>query len=161
MPDDLARRPHHHRPGRDLLAFRNQSVCSDKALLANHSTVEDNGANADQAATADLAPVQHDHVADGAIRTDNHWEAWIGMEHAAVLDIRARADLNWLVIPADHRIEPDAHILAEVNIANNNGILRYPVATLTRRRNAQPIELVEPHSTPSGFLEILLEDRNL
>src|SRR5690606_12269890 len=64
LPHDLARRAHHHGTWRNFLAFWYERVGSDQAFLTDDSPVEDDGANANEAAAPDLATMQHDHMAD-------------------------------------------------------------------------------------------------
>ena len=59
---------------------------------------------------ADRAAVQHDVVADHAIGADGQRKAGIGVQRGIVLDLRALAELDPLVVAAQHRAEPDAGI---------------------------------------------------
>jgi hypothetical protein len=51
--------------------------------------------------------VQDDVVADGHVLADQQREAGIGVAGRIVLDVGALADLDPLIVTAQHRAEPD------------------------------------------------------
>src|SRR5690606_1231916 len=89
--------------------------------------------------------MQHDHMADSAVRPNDHRKARVGVQHATVLDVRSVPDLDRLVIAANDGIEPDAHILADVNIADHGGVLGHPVPPFPRRSDANVIQPEQSH----------------
>ena len=77
---------------------------------ADARAVEHDRAHADQRLGADRAAMQDDVVADHAIRPDGHRETQVGVQRRIVLDLRALAEFDPLVVAAQHRAEPDAAI---------------------------------------------------
>ena len=87
-------------------------------------------------------------------------QARVGVQHRAVLDVSPLADLNWRDIAAQHRVKPNAGLLAKCDIPQHNsawsnidgrvdlvgtklGALRHKVTTAfvrdtLRRRVAHP-----------------------
>jgi hypothetical protein len=70
LADDAAGRAAHQRAVGDHLAFGNQRVGADQAVLADHRPVEHHGIDADQRAFTHRAAVQHGLVADGDVTAD-------------------------------------------------------------------------------------------
>ena len=62
-------------------------------------------------------------MADDAIRPDRHREAGIGVQRRVVLDLRALAELDPLVVAAQHRAEPDAGVELEPHLADQRRVL--------------------------------------
>jgi hypothetical protein len=93
--------------GKDL-AFGDQRVGADDAALADHRAVEQHRADADQRSVADRAAVQHHQMADGDVAADRQRYAFVGVQHAMVLDVAVLADVIGSLSPrsvAFHQIE--------------------------------------------------------
>jgi hypothetical protein len=89
-------------------------------------TVQHRRPHADQRAVADGAAMQHRLVPDGAIRADRQRIAHVGMEHAVLLHVRARADTDLLVVAAQRRAEPDRGARLQHHAADQVGVRRDP-----------------------------------
>ena len=82
---------------------------------------------ADQAAVADRASVQHHHVADGNVCANGEWRPVIGMQNRVVLHVAILAHFDGIIVAAQYGAEPYACVLLQDDIANHDGIGRYPV----------------------------------
>ena len=90
---------------------------------------------------ADGAAVQHHVVADDAIRADLEGKAGIGMQHRVVLDLRALAELDPLVVAAQHRVEPDAGVGLEPHAPDHDRAVGDPIAPVGRQVRRLAIKL--------------------
>ena len=77
---DLARRTDYQHAVRIGFALGNQGVGADDAVLSDHRTVEDDGADANQAAVTDCAAVEHHQMADGDVGADVHRDAFVRVQ---------------------------------------------------------------------------------
>ena len=66
----LSRCTHDQRIVGNDLAFGDECMGTDQAILANHRIVENGGANAHQDVVADGAAMQHGLMANGAVLAD-------------------------------------------------------------------------------------------
>ena len=69
----------------------------------------------------------------------------IGMHHHAFLDIAPTADDNRLVVAAQHRAEPDAYLLGDLDLADHSRVRRQPVEARGRRLGGVAGKGVEGH----------------
>ena len=81
----------------------------------------------------DRAAVQHHLVTDRAVLADRERKPRIDVEHAAVLDIAAFADLDDVVIGPQDGAEPDAGLALEPDVADQDGTRRDPVLAFRRK----------------------------
>src|SRR6185436_3699280 len=102
-------------------------MSADQAVLADPGMVEDRRFDAYQSALADGAPVQHDLMADGHVFFDGKAHASVGMQYAAVLDVRPFADRDEVVVPAHDGVEPDADIVLQHHLADDRRAVRDPI----------------------------------
>lgn len=95
------------------LAFSNQCPGADQAVLPDDRTVQDHSLDADQAAFADRAAVQHGLVADRDVGCNGERTAGIGMQYAGILHIAAGADCDGFIVTAQRGARPDAYFTAQ------------------------------------------------
>ena len=96
----------------DRLALGDQRSGADQAVPPDGRAAQDR-TDAHQRAVADGAAVQRDHVGDRHAVADHQRIAGIGVQHAAVLDVRPRAHADRLVVAAQDAVPPDAGVVAE------------------------------------------------
>src|SRR5215204_5357694 len=113
--DGLRGRPDDEGSVRIALVLEDQRVRADEAPGTDARAVQDRRAHADERSRPDDAAVQDGLVADGAVLADHHGEARIRVQDRAVLDVRARADVDKLVVAAQDGAEPDAGVLTEAD----------------------------------------------
>ena len=65
--------------------------------------------------------MQHGHMADRAMVADGQGETGVCVEDAAVLDLRAFADGDDVVVTAHGGAEPDAGVLFQDHVADHGG----------------------------------------
>nr|GFC58613.1 hypothetical protein [Tanacetum cinerariifolium] len=124
LANDLARRPHHQRAIRNHLAFANQRIGADDAVFADLRAVEDHRVDADERVVVDGAAMQHDVVADGHVLADGQRRPHVGVHDRAILHVAVLADVDQLVIPAQHGAEPDAGVGLKPDLADQGGAPR-------------------------------------
>src|SRR6185437_6379078 len=96
---------HDHRAVGNLAVGGYQRTGSDDALAPNARAIQHDGTITDQALIADVTTVQHHQVTDGAIAADVERLPRIRVQHAAVLHVAARANLDELIVGAHHAVE--------------------------------------------------------
>src|SRR5262249_23573873 len=138
-------RAHDQRVVGKFLALGDERAGADQAVAADAGAVEHDRTHADQAVGRNGAAVQHDVVADDAVIADRQREAGIGVQRRIVLDLRALAELDPLVVAAQHRAEPDAGIALEAHAADHARALRDPVAAVGRQLRRHAVELEDRH----------------
>src|SRR5580693_9568589 len=69
--------------------------------------IEHDRAVADQRFIADDAAMQHHHVSDCDIASQDSWRTPVAMHDTSVLNIAAGTDLDAFVVRPQHRVEPD------------------------------------------------------
>src|SRR5437879_2742530 len=89
---DPRRHAQHERPGRHDEARGDEARGANKSLLLHHRVVHDDRADADEHAAAYGAPVKDRPVADVRVLLEPRLPAGKGVQHAAVLHVRARAE---------------------------------------------------------------------
>ena len=119
---NLAGRTHDQRTVGDLLAFTDQRIGADDAVLADLRTVEDHRVDPDQAVVAHGAAMQHRVVTDGHAGANGQRIAHVGVHHGAVLDVAVLADQDQFVVAAQHSVEPDVGALFQFDLAHQHGI---------------------------------------
>src|SRR5262249_25604056 len=87
-------------------------------------------------------------VADDAILADGEGKARIGVQHRVVLDLGALAQLDPLVVPAQHRVEPNAGVGLEPHAPNDDGTLGDPITAIRRQLRRLAVKLEDCHSRP-------------
>jgi hypothetical protein len=125
-----------------------------KAVAPDRGSVQDHRADADQGIVADRAAVQHDHVPDGHTVADDQRKAEVGVQDAAVLNVRPLAHGDRLVVAAQHAVPPDAGIAPEADLAYEHGGRRDP-ALLAGRADAVITEGVTHEGPPASVTGIL------
>src|SRR2546423_6153443 len=89
-----------------LLAFGNDRACADDAAAAYSRTVHDDRAHPDERVVFKRATVQDHIVADRAVAADRERKAGVGVAGGIVLHVGALADLDPLIVAAQHPAEP-------------------------------------------------------
>jgi hypothetical protein len=119
--DDFCGRTHYEGAGRNFCELRYESVGADERLRADLSAVEDRRAHADEAFVADGAGVDNRAVADGDPITDEAWKFIGEMQDGVVLNVGVMADDDAIDVAAQDGVIPDAGMIAEGNVAKDNG----------------------------------------
>src|SRR5690606_25363524 len=117
----LARAAHHQAAIRDDLAFGNQAVGANDAVLADLGAVEDHRVDADQAVIVHRAAVHHHVVTDGDALAQGQRKAHVGVHDATVLHVAVLSDMDQLVVATQHRTEPDTGPRLQADIADQVG----------------------------------------
>ena len=113
---------HEQAAGRDFGAF-GDSVPAAMISLRRFRAIEDDAAHADQAARVDGAAVQDHAVADGdVVAEDQRMRLAHHVQHRAILHIRPRADADEIDVAANHGAGPDAGLLADRDVADDDGL---------------------------------------
>ncbi|MOA23239.1 hypothetical protein D3C78_1438470 [compost metagenome] len=95
-------------------------------MPADLRAVEHHGIDADQAVVADAAAMQVDLVADGDALADGQRPAHVGVQHAAVLHVAVLADVDQLVVAAQHGAKPHTGAGLQTHLADHAGSGRNP-----------------------------------
>src|ERR1700744_2613942 len=90
-----------------------------------------------------------DPAADRHAASDRHRLSGIGVNDAVVLDIRILAYGDPVVIAPDNSAEPDACILSESDLTDQNGIGRNPVFAFRGQYRLQSVQRINRHSNIS------------
>src|SRR5262245_58173964 len=85
-------------------------------------------------------------VADRAIAPDRQWRPHVGVKHAAVRDVAAFADMDELIVAAQHRAEPDTDIAVKLHLADHNRIGRDPIFILGRKLRKDTVKRIDRHA---------------
>ena len=112
--------------GTDELDTLNGSAGGDEGSRAYLGAVEDRCPHPDQAPVPHLAAVDDGVVPDHAPLPDRRREPGVGVEDAAVLDVCPGADPDGLRVSPQHGPVPDARVLTEVHVADNERARRDP-----------------------------------
>ncbi len=108
--------------GRDVEAFGDKGTRGDDAALADVGPVEDDGTHADEDVVFEGAAVDGGVVADGASRADDDGvQVPHAMEDGAVLNVGVGADADGVDVTADDGVHPDGGVFAENDVAENLG----------------------------------------
>src|SRR5690606_36468823 len=118
---DLARGAEDQLAVGELLALRNERAGADQAMLADLAVIEQDRADADERAFADRATMDHRHVSDRAVLLEQYRRPRVGVQHAAVLNLRAFAERDEIVVGAHHAVEPDADVVLQDDRADHDG----------------------------------------
>src|SRR5208282_1310738 len=115
MADDQA-------AGGDFGTFEEERTGGYDAAGADVHAVQDDRAHADQAARLDGAAVECDGVADSdVVAEDEGVLVAHDVEDAAVLNVGASADTDVVDVATNHGAGPDARVLADNHVADDDG----------------------------------------
>ncbi len=120
----FAGRTYHQRIVRDYFAFGNQCVRAYQAVAPDYGVIKDGAVDADQAAVADGAAVQHHQMADSDVVAYGERCAGVGVQYCAILNVAVFADADGFDVATDYCVEPDADIIFESDRADDTGIGR-------------------------------------
>src|SRR5690242_17101020 len=119
---DFAGVANHEAAGRNFCAFEKERAGGDDAASADVHAVQNDRAHADEAARLDDAAVQRAAVADGdVIAKDEGVLVAHDVEHAAVLNVGARADADVVDVAANHGTGPNAGVVADDDVTDDDG----------------------------------------
>src|SRR5690606_14762932 len=113
-------------PGRDVGVLRDERARGDERPGADAGTVEDGGAHPHEDVVLDGAAVQDRPVADGDAGAHVDGEPGIGVDHDVVLEVAPRTDPDGVAVGAQDGAVPDAHLLAELDIGDEDDPRRGP-----------------------------------
>ena len=113
-----------HRVVRKRLALRYERARADKTILSEHSAVQNDRAHTDERTVADRAAVQDRAVSHGHVFPDVHRGAGVGMYDHAVLQIGAVADDDLRRLRTQDRMEINAAMPSDPNMADEVGVRR-------------------------------------
>src|SRR5436190_13385137 len=131
------------RPFGKALAFGDQRAGTNQAIIADPRAIEQDRAHADQTVGADRAAVEDDVMADHAIRPDRQRKTGIGMQGGVVLDLRALAEFDPLIIAAQYRTEPDTGVPFEPHLTDQGRSRRDPILAGLREFRTHCVEFVD------------------
>src|SRR5579884_1454396 len=106
--------------GRYRDAFADDAPRRDERALTDHCAAQYHGVAADQGKLLDAAIFHYRAVPHGDVVGDDRLPVFADVQHAVVLDRRARADANRPVVAAKHCAEPDARFLADFDVADED-----------------------------------------
>src|SRR5690606_28072382 len=89
-------------------------------------------------------------VPDGAALPDHERIAGIGVEHAEILNVAARADPDLLIVAAQDSAEPDARLLLEHHTPDQLGAFGNP-AEAVRQAGCDPLQCEKCHGRPPSI----------
>ena len=101
-------------------------MCAYQAVLTDFGSVENDTADPNQGFLLDGAAVQHYHMADRDLAAKGYWKPRISVEHATILNLRALADGDEIIISTDDRMKPDTNVTLQDHPANEDSARRYP-----------------------------------
>ena len=110
----------HQLPGTHPCTFPDHGTGGNHGLFHHMGIIEHDGTDTHQAAGVDGASMDHCVVSHGNMVTDSGRFAEIGMNRAVVLDVRVGADVNRRHVSPQHRIEPDAGMVTNRDIADHD-----------------------------------------
>ena len=79
-------------------------------------------------------------------RLNRQRKSHIGMQDAAILHIAALADMDQLIIAAQHRAEPDAGLAVDPHLADQHGVGRDPTLAIGRQDRGDAVEFIDRQS---------------
>ncbi len=119
LPHDLGWRAQHEAAGRHLEALCYQRTRTDDGSLADDCLIHDDGAHTDQTMRLHGAAMQNDAMPNADKVSQDRGVSVAGhMQHAGVLNVGAVTDPNVVDIAPHHRVEPDAGMVADDDIAD-------------------------------------------
>ena len=134
FPDNLPRGSDHKGVIRYHLAFCDEGVGANQAVLTNSSAVQDRRSHAYQCILANYATMEHGLVANGASVSNRKREPTISVQDSIVLDVALLPNSYDLVIASQNRTEPNARCGIKLNISNKDRSLCGPRRFVHARR---------------------------
>ena len=107
---DSSRRANDQRTRRNFLAFGDQAVRTNDAILTDDCIVEHDRVHTNQRSIFNCAAVQHHLMGDADAIADAQWHARVDVQDAHVLNVRAFADGDDIIVSAHHTLEPDTGV---------------------------------------------------
>lgn len=106
---------------RELVSFGDEGAGGHDRAFAYLCSVEDRGAHPDETTVPDLAPVHDRFVAYDAPLAHYRRVPWIRVQHATVLDVRARPYTDRLRVSPQNGPVPHARLLPQVHRPDDVG----------------------------------------
>ena len=142
-----------HGAVREFLAFGDQGTSAHQTVLADFRAVEYHRTDANQGFVTNRAAMQHGFVPHRDVAPHHQRLTTVSMQHAAILDIAARTNVQMLAVATGHHAKPHAGLGLQCHLANHLGAIGYPggVGNL----GCHAIQLINRHGallfSPSGF----------
>jgi hypothetical protein len=114
------RNANHQRPGRYLGSLDHDGSRTDHRAAADPRVIEYDRTHPDQAFVLNRTTVQDDPVAHDHSAADRAGNSRVGVDHRKILNVGLCADRNLVGVAAKDGVVPDACILAEVDVAEDN-----------------------------------------
>jgi short-subunit dehydrogenase len=109
-------------------ACRDEAPRRDHAALTDDGAVEDDGPHAHQHAILNLAAVNRRAVAHHHVGSDERRIAIPHVDHAAVLQVAVRPELDAIEVTPEHAAVPDARALEDLHVTHDRGPGRHEAA---------------------------------
>jgi hypothetical protein len=122
-------------------------MTTEPSAISDARAIEHDGAIADQRLIVDGATVQQHQMADRAVAADVQRLPGIRVQHATILYIAARADLDELIVGTHHAVEPQARRGTESHRADDLRA-RSDVIVLPGSHQLSLPQAVHGHGTP-------------
>ena len=120
---DARRTSHYKRARRNFGVRRNQTSSGDERISADARAVQNNRADSNQTAGFDITAVQRHAMSERYFVFQNRVVRFRGdVNYRSVLNICPRADANRIHVGAQNRAVPNARLLADFDIADDNGV---------------------------------------
>src|SRR4029078_5286508 len=117
----------------------------DDAAAAYSRAVHDDRAHPDERVVLKRATVQDHIVADRAVGAYRERKAGGGVSGAIVLHVGAFADLDPLIVTAQHCAEPDAGRVQKAHLSYRGGCVRDEIISVSGEFRPLPVEFVNRH----------------
>src|SRR5439155_26571865 len=99
-----------------------------------------------QRTVLERAAVQDDLVADGSVLADRERKAAVGVAGRIVLHVGAFADLDPLVVAAQHRAEPHAGRIQKAHLADHGSGICDEIVSVSGEFRPLSVKFVDRHS---------------
>jgi hypothetical protein len=118
---DLTGHPQDQRAGRDFRPFDQDRSGPDYRASSDSDTVQKDCSHADQALVLDDAAVEDDPVPHRDPAADDAGDAWIGVDHRDILDVRLVANLDPVGVAPEDGVVPDARVVPQMDMTEDDG----------------------------------------
>ena len=120
--DDSSWDSEHQLPGWHSFARRDDSPGTHLSTRFDHGAVENARADADQGSIVDRAAMNHTAVPDHHATADLEWMCLVtDMQDGPVLNVGSASDLDPVHITASGGLEPEGAVIPDLNVADDPG----------------------------------------
>jgi hypothetical protein len=99
-----------------------------KQFFPIFGAIQHHRTNANERLVTNGATMQHHLVPHGDMLSDGQWLAMVCMEHAAILNVTAFANVNGFGVASNHSPKPNAGVVGQHHIAHDLGTVGHPSA---------------------------------